>query len=94
MTYYKAKSEYIIREFLDDTILIPVGSQIIKNNSIIVLNETSLFMWKALSQPKTFDALAQEMMAEYEVEKDVLTPDIKAFIDYLSRFDALEITEE
>ncbi len=94
MKYYKAKKNYIVRQFADETVLVPMGEQMDINNSLIILNETSVFLWELLSDKKTFEELVTALINEYEAEKEMVTRDVEKFIISLLELNALETVEE
>lgn len=93
MRLYKAKEQYVVRRFADETVLVPVGEQIAVNNSLIVLNETSHFIWTIIQTAKSIPQIVEEFMEEYDITEDVFMNDLNKFIDMMEKYNAVEITE-
>lgn len=93
MKLYKAKEQYVVRRFADETVLVPVGEQIAVNNSLIVLNETSHFIWTIIQTAKSIPQIVEEFMEEYDITEDVFMNDLNKFIDMMEKYNAVEITE-
>lgn len=93
MKLYKAKEQYVVRRFADEIVLVPVGEQIAVNNSLIVLNETSHFIWTIIQTAKSIPQIVEEFMEEYDITEDVFMNDLNKFIDMMEKYNAVEITE-
>lgn len=93
MKLYKAKEQYVVRRFADEIVLVPVGEQIAVNNSLIVLNETSHFIWTIIQTAKSIPQIVEEFTEEYDITEDVFMNDLNKFIDMMEKYNAVEITE-
>lgn len=93
MVRYKARECYIHRKMADDDFLIPVGRQIIKNNGIVLLNETAAFLWNEIQTEKTADELCKALSEEYELECEDVADDVMQFINDMLSLDAIERIE-
>lgn len=79
----KISDNYLVKQIVDDYILIPVGQSVIDYKSILNLNETSTFLCKCLQEETTYDELLAKYYAEYEpdeAEKQLLKYDMESFL--------------
>ena len=51
------------------------------SNSIISLNETSVFLWKLFDHPVTYDEVLDEVYKEYEDPEGTIRIDVLSFIN-------------
>lgn len=93
MKKYVADKNRVLKQILDDNILIPVGEQVFENNSIITLNETSLFIWQLLCSPVSLDELVEKITEEYDVEEKVARNDILHLLNEFATKKAISIIE-
>ena len=73
-----AKPGFVLRNIVDEYILMPTGDNISKFSGTVLLNQVSAFVWEKLQTPQSRDDLLQAILDEYEVEKQsqprILTP--------------------
>ncbi len=77
----KVKEGLKLNSVCGQTFLVPMGETNIDFSKLIALNESSLVMWKRMSQGEfTEDDLVQVLLDEYEVEDAVARNDVKKII--------------
>lgn len=86
----RAAKDYIMREIAGETILIPSGSAAKKFNGLITVNELGTFIWNALAEDITLDALTEKITEVYDVDAATARADAAQFLDELRRVGALE----
>ena len=86
----RAAKDYIMREIAGETILIPSGSAAKKFNGLITVNELGTFIWNALAEDITLDALTEKITEAYDVDAATARADAAQFLDELRRVGALE----
>ncbi len=86
----RAVKDFIMREIAGETILIPSGSAAKKFNGLITVNELGAFIWNALSEDLTLDALTERITEAYEVDAATARADASEFLDELRQVGALE----
>ena len=64
------KREFVLREIAGDTLLIPTGRTALDLNGMLTLNELGA-------------EILRRLLAEYEVEEDVLRADVAEFLGKL-----------
>ena len=86
----RAVKDFIMREIAGETILIPSGSAAKKFNGLITVNELGAFIWNALSEDLTLDALTERITEAYEVDAATARADASELLDELRQVGALE----
>ena len=86
----KAKSGFVLRNIVDEFILMPTGDNIGKFNGTVLLNEVSAFVWEKLQNPVSRDDLLKAILDEFEVEKAVAAADLDALLAKLKEYDVIE----
>lgn len=74
----KIKEGFLLREVAGQTVVIPVSTAM-ELNAMITLNETGTFLWKAMQEETTEEALVQALLGEYDVDEATATEAVKAF---------------
>lgn len=77
------KKELIKREVAGEVLLIPVGTSVYDTNGIFVLTELSAFIWDLLPRVNTIEEIVDEVLSEYEVDRETATKDIEEFLEKL-----------
>ena len=77
------KKELITREIAGEVILVPVGKSVLESNGLFALNELGAFLWKHLPEAADEDALVEQVLAEYEVDRETAEADTAEFLQKL-----------
>ena len=77
------KKEFIEREIVGETVLIPTGETAAHFNGLISVNELGRFIWDNYENAKDEDDLLQKILDKYEVEKEVAKADLDEFLQTL-----------
>ena len=86
--------EFIFREIAGEAMLVPTGATTQEFNGLITLSETGRFIWERLEQAQSLDDLAEQIAAEYEVEKEVAKRDAAEFLARFLQAGFVECTKE
>ncbi len=86
----KAKQGFILRNVVDEHILMPTGDNIGKFNGTVLLNEVSAFVWEKLQNPVSKDDLLRAVLDEFEVEKAVASADLDALLATFNEYGIIE----
>lgn len=86
----KIKSDFILREMDDMSIVVAVGESAAKFNGVINLNGTAEFMWKKLSEGCTKEELIESVLEEYDVPAQTVQTDVEQFIAKLREENILD----
>ena len=87
---YKIKEGFVIRNILDEYIIVPVGEQAVNDTYIMSVNESGFLLWELLTEGTTAEALLEKMLEEYEIDEETAKSDIDTFINLLTDRNILE----
>lgn len=86
----KAKPGFVLRNVVDEYILMPTGDNIGQFNGTVLLNEVSAFVWQKLQNPMSKEDLLKAILDEFEVEKAVASADLDVLIGTLREYGVIE----
>ncbi len=86
----KAKPGFVLRNVVDEFILMPTGDNIGVFSGTVLLNEVSAFVWEKLQSSVSKDDLLKAILNEFEVEKAVAAADLDALLAKLKEYDVIE----
>ena len=89
-TDIKAKEGFVLRNIVDEYILMPTGDNIAKFQGTVLLNEVSAFVWEKLQNPISEADLLQAILDEFEVEKAAAAADLDALLAELREYGVIE----
>ena len=87
----KIKEGFVLRNVVDEFIVMPTGDNIAKFEGAVVLNEVSAFVFKQLENPVSRDDLLTAMLNEYEVDEATAAADLDALLE---KFDEMGVLEK
>ncbi len=70
---------------------VPIGKQTSEIHGMIALSESGKLLWTALEKGAEIEELANILISEYEVEKDVALNDVQLFVNSLKSQGALQL---
>ena len=79
----KIKDGYHLREVGGVNVVVAIGEAARDFHGIANLNDTGAFLFKALKDGATAEALADALTEAFEVERDVAARDVTAFLTEL-----------
>lgn len=83
------KDGFILKNIVDEWIVMPTGFNINTFDGAIVLNEVSAFLWKLLENPISRDDLLISILNEYDISKQEAAEDLDEFLQKLKTNDLL-----
>ena len=86
----KIRGEFITRQILDDTVVLPVGNTAIEFNNMIMLNSVSLVIWQCLEKDVSFDDILKAVPDNFEVSQEQAVADIRDFLDGMRSYNLLD----
>lgn len=86
----KIRGEFITRQILDDTVVLPVGNTAIEFNNMIMLNSVSLVIWQCLEKDVSFDDILKAVTDNFEVSQEQAVADIREFLDGMRSYSLLD----
>ena len=85
----KLKMQFILRDIVGETVLVPINKSTSSFNGLITVNELGKFIWENIESAKDEDELLQRILDEYEVERDVAKKDLDEFLQVLKNLDII-----
>ena len=85
----KLKYEFVVRNIMDEFVLVPVGEAALKFAGMITTSEVGAFLIELLKKDTNKEFLVQNLMAEYEVCEDQASQDVDEFLAQLNKFNLL-----
>ena len=80
----KLKKDFIKTEAIGDSyVVVPIGEESLKTHCIITLNETANMIYDGIEAGMDENAIAEKLMAEYEVPLEKATMDVRATVEKL-----------
>lgn len=81
----KKKPGFVMRSVCGERFLIAEGLQNIDFSKLIALNESSVYLWNSINEGDEFtaDTLADLLLEEYEVTREVALNDAQALINQM-----------
>lgn len=86
----KARTDFVLRNVVDEYILMPTGNTIGKFKGTVLLNEVSAFVWEKLQNPMSKEDLLKAILEEYEVDKATASADLDALLETLRGYGVIE----
>lgn len=87
----KISENFVKREIMGDHIIIPTGTEAIRFQGLISVNETGAFLWDMLQKEETTEeALIHAVCERYDVDWEEARSDIEEFLDTLRERGILE----
>lgn len=84
------KPGFVAKEIGGQEVIIAVGKAAEKFNGYIALNGSGKLLWEALSKGATKEELISLMLATYDVERDIASRDVDAFLNKLILADVID----
>lgn len=88
---FQAAPNYIHRKVADMDVLISIGENIANFNGYIELNSSAVMLWEAMSTPKTFAELREQMKQQYELTHEEATADLQEFLTLLQEHNMVTV---
>lgn len=83
---------YILREIMDEYIVVPTGEEAMKFQGLVTLNETGAFLWKELQKSdRTKEELRDRLCREYEVDEEMAEQDLDEFLKNIQKHDIVSL---
>ncbi|SCH19423.1 MULTISPECIES: PqqD family protein [unclassified Romboutsia] len=77
------KNEFITRDILGETILVPVGNTVNNFNGLITINKVGRFIWDHADKVKDEDELINLITEKYDIDYETASKDCSEFLDKL-----------
>lgn len=77
------KNEFITRDILGETILVPVGNTVNNFNGLITINKVGRFIWDNADKVKDEDELINLITGKYDIDYETASKDCSEFLGKL-----------
>ena len=84
------KKGFVLRNVVDEYIVMPTGENIAKFEGAVVLNEVSAFLFRQLENPVSREDLLASLLNEYDVDEATAAADLDALLKQLQEMGLLE----
>lgn len=85
----EATNHFVLRQIVDEIILVPVSHQARQRNQLIVLNPSAAFIYEKIRAGLERDRVLMEMSEEFEGTKESFENDFDQFTKDLLSLEAL-----
>lgn len=89
-TDMKVKEGFVLRNVVDEHIVMPTGDNIAKFEGAVVLNDVAAFVFEQLKNPMSKDDLLQAVLNEFEVDEATAKSDLDTLIEKLAELNIIE----
>ena len=86
----KIKEGFVLRDVMDEYIVMPTGDNIAKFDGAVVLNEVSAFIYRLLKHPMCREDLLTAILNEYDVDEATASSDLETLLNKLDEMGVLE----
>ena len=81
----------MLREIVGESIVVPLGNNVVSVNGIITLTESAVILWKKLENGVSgIDELVDALLDEYDVDRETALSSVVEFIDQLREKDMID----
>lgn len=87
----KIKDGFVLRNMMDEYIVMPTGDNIAKFDGVVVLNEVSAFVFEQLKSPVGWEDVLEAVLAEFDVDEETAKKDLD---EVLEEFRNLKLIED
>jgi len=87
----RTKTGFNLREVCGQQIIVAEGKENIDFSNIIVLNESSAYLWRCIQDKESFtnEDLVELLMEEYEVDEDQARADVEKLIGQWKQYEMI-----
>lgn len=86
----KLKYNFMIRQIMDEYVVIPAGESAIAVAGMIVTNDVGATLWEGLKTDTTEDALVARLLEEFDIDSATAKQDVSEFIASIRKLELLE----
>ena len=76
----KIREGFLLRNVAGNNVVVPIGQATLDFNGMMSLNETGAFIFSKMLEGTTKEQLIEDLISEYEVERDIAQKDVDDFI--------------
>lgn len=72
---FETRENLVLEEIDDEVVILDL-----QNNVYFGLNEVGKFVWRGLEADQTIAEIIDDLLAEFEVEREVVSADVREFV--------------
>ena len=76
----KIREGFLLRNVAGNNVVVPIGQATLDFNGMMSLNETGAFIFSKMLDGTTKEQLIEDLISEYEVEREIAQNDVDDFI--------------
>ena len=80
---YHKKEDIVTRQIAEETLLVPIRSQVADMQNIFALNPVAEYIWRQLDVKQSLEDIHQGIMDNFQVEDGQAGSDLEEFITQL-----------
>ena len=88
--HVKRNDNFMLQNVGGQDLLVPLGSQVMDTNALIVLNTTGRYVWELLAENRSVDELAAAVVERFAVDRERAGVEVQSFLDDITRMGLLE----
>jgi hypothetical protein len=81
----KIAEGFMLREVLDNWLVIPVGKDAVAKTYMLSLTESCAYLWKMLEKEVGEGELIEALLDRYEIDRETAVKDVGAFLAELEQ---------
>ena len=85
----KKTKNFILRQVMDEFLLVPQGEAAEWVNGVMTLSETAAFIYKHLEEARSAEEMAELLGKEYTIGKEAVIEDVQEVLDFLEKNGAM-----
>lgn len=85
----KKTQNYVMRQVIDEFVLVPRGEAAERINGTMTLSETAAFIYEHLETVKTSEEMAELLGREYHISSKEVLEDVQEVLDFLEKNEAM-----
>lgn len=86
----KRIENFILQNVGGQNMLVPLGSQVVDMNGMVILNATGRYVWELLTTDCSVDELASGVAEHFDVDRERARADVQTFLDDIARMGLLK----
>lgn len=86
----KINENYIVKNIVGETVIIPTGEAAQYFNGLISTNEVAAFIWENIESCENPEEMLKKVLDEFEVEENKAREDVFGFLETLKQVGMIE----
>ena len=83
--------QLVTRRIMEERLVVPIRGKLADMQAIFALTPVADFIWERLDGQKTLGDILEEILAEFNVEKEQAKADLLEFIDELDKEELIKM---